>query len=232
MCSEKRFGSCGGRNASSARVSGGATRVEVPVALRATVVQALIIALVHTCITKIFVCISAFFSSQSTYDMNFTPNANITFELRPRPNIFLALGEPNRINTCLRQSASNGALLGRLRRAPLTSRWGPIANRGRIKIPACCRRQESFCRLELRQYFSVVVADCPPLALFCPLSSRSVFSWVSILFFGVFLERTWYLIYWQHLLAGSISRLSLPVFTINIILPVRCTDAPSNRLGD
>lgn len=60
---------------------------------------------------------STFFRSRST-----TPDRKFAFETRLKPSYFIAVVKSNRVKTGLRQDASSGALRGRLRRDPLTSR--------------------------------------------------------------------------------------------------------------
>ena len=50
------------------------------------------------------------------------PTTKLHFKYGPKTTCCLALVKPKRVKTCLRQGASIGALRGRLRRAPLTSR--------------------------------------------------------------------------------------------------------------
>ena len=73
----------------------------------------------HSCSSYTSLAFALFillFPSQSTTKLPLKYGPNTTY--------FLALVKPNRAETCLRQGNSSGALRGRLRRVPFTSRGG------------------------------------------------------------------------------------------------------------
>ena len=73
----------------------------------------------HSCPsnTTLAFALFSFFLSQST--------TKLTLKHRPKTTYFLAIVKPNRVKTWLQQGASSGALRGRLRWGPYTSRGGP-----------------------------------------------------------------------------------------------------------
>ena len=75
----------------------------------------------HSCPshTSVAFALFSFFRSQST--------TKFPLNTVQKRRTFFTLVKPNRVKPCLRQGASSGALRGRLRRGPLTSR----GNRGR-----------------------------------------------------------------------------------------------------
>ena len=76
----------------------------------------------HSCSSYSSIAFAPLFFLESIYHQ-------IAFETWSLKDDFLALVKTKRVKPCLRQGASSGALRGRLRRAPLTSRGGGQGSR-------------------------------------------------------------------------------------------------------